>query len=140
MLKLINKHLNKKRNEKGFTLVELIVVIAILGILIAIAVPRFASTTDAAEKSAAEANHRTLVSVSQLYYANEGAWPASIADLGSGEDNAGLISESDFPGSGDPSYSITEEDTDTDTEFAITVTFDGEERTWTPSAGFTDWN
>jgi len=135
MLKLINKHLNKTRNEKGFTLVELIVVIAILGILIAIAVPRFGATTDAAEKSAAEANHRTLVSVSQLYYANEGTWPTEISDLVGKE----LITESDFPTGeeDDPKYSITEE-----SDITITVTFDGETRTWTPSAGFTeseDW-
>jgi prepilin-type N-terminal cleavage/methylation domain-containing protein len=133
MLKLINKHLNKTRNEKGFTLVELIVVIAILGILIAIAVPRFASTTNAAEKSAAEANHRTLVSVSQLYYANEGSWPTGIPAL-VGEE---LIAESDFPESGDPSYSITAA-TET-TDFTITVTFDGETRSWSPEEGFKDW-
>lgn len=133
MLKLINKHLNKTRNEKGFTLVELIVVIAILGILIAIAIPRFASTTNAAEKRTAEADHRTLVSVSQLHYANEGTWPANIAALGEGDDNAGLISTSDYPESGDPSFSITE-----DNDITITVTFDGAKRTWTPSAGFTE--
>ena len=130
MLKLINKHLNRTRNEKGFTLVELIVVIAILGILIAIAVPRFGATTDAAEKSAAEANHRTLVSVSQLYYANTGGWPEDIDALGT----EGLISTSDYSETGDPSY----EATGTGDDFTITVTFDSATKTWSPDTGFDD--
>lgn len=52
----------KIKNKKGFTLVELIVVIAILSILAAIAVPKFTDVTDSAAIGAAEANHRTLVS------------------------------------------------------------------------------
>ncbi|GEN55988.1 hypothetical protein GCM10012290_09670 [Halolactibacillus alkaliphilus] len=133
MLKLINKHLNKTRNEKGFTLVELIVVIAILGILIAIAVPRFASTTDAAEKRTAEANHRTLVSVSQLYYGNTGDWPADLDAL----DGADLINKEDYDDSGKTLYAVAGEEDGSDV--TITVTFDEETKTWTPAAGFSDW-
>lgn len=132
MLKLINKHLNKTRNEKGFTLVELIVVIAILGILIAIAVPRFASTTDAAEKRTADANHRTLVSVSQLYYANTGDWPENKDAL------SDLINEEDYDGSGKASYEVDGEDDGSDV--TITVTFGEKSKTWTPSDGFNDTN
>lgn len=52
---------NKRKNQKGFTLIELIVVIAILGILAAIAIPRLAGFTDRANSSAVVAEARTIL-------------------------------------------------------------------------------
>ena len=58
--------------KKGFTMIELIFVIVILGILASVAVPRLAATREDAEVSAAIANLRTLVSDASSYYVAHG--------------------------------------------------------------------
>jgi len=68
--------------RKGFTLVELLVVVAIIGILVLIAVPRFQSMTEGARRRTAEANHRLIISAITMHIANNnGAMPTSEADL-----------------------------------------------------------
>ena len=70
-----------KRNQKGFTLVELVVVIAILGILAAIAVPRFIASLEEARSTADEANMRVLQTAVDLFYAETEGYPADYAAL-----------------------------------------------------------
>ncbi|MDY6187815.1 MAG: type II secretion system protein [Campylobacter sp.] len=58
--------------KKGFTMIELIFVIVILGILASVAIPRLAATREDAEISATVANLRTLVSDASAYYTAKG--------------------------------------------------------------------
>ena len=50
----------QKRSKKGFTLAELLIVVAIIAVLVAIAVPIFVGALTKAEKATLEANERTL--------------------------------------------------------------------------------
>jgi prepilin-type N-terminal cleavage/methylation domain-containing protein len=68
-----------KRNlKKGFTLIELVVVIAILGILAGIAIPRFLDAAATARGAKIVADLRTLDSVMTLYYTKTGSYPFII--------------------------------------------------------------
>lgn len=70
----------KLRNKKGFTLIELIVVIVILGILAAVLIPRLSGFSDTAKKQADVASAKTLATAAATVYAKEGSDAAGTYD------------------------------------------------------------
>ena len=78
----MNKLMNKvRKNKKGFTLIELIVVMAILGILVLLAAPRFLNYTKQAEVTTMQADAKVLSNAALVYNTeNEGKWPVEDDD------------------------------------------------------------
>ena len=72
-----------RKGSKGFTLIELMIVVAIIGILAAVAIPRFADLVRKSREAATKGNLGTIRSAASIYYAdNEGLWPVSLTNLG----------------------------------------------------------
>ena len=81
------------KNKKGFTLVELVVVIAILGILAGIAIPRFMDATASARGAKVVADMRTIESSLSMHYAKRGNYYTGAADSTTAVDVAALVTE-----------------------------------------------
>ena len=67
--------------RKGFTMIELIFVIVILGILAAVAIPRLASTRDDAEIVKVGTNMTTIISDLGAFYTSQGKLAANIKEM-----------------------------------------------------------
>lgn len=82
----MKEKLKALKNKKGFTLIELIVVIAVIGILVLLAAPKFLGYTQDANVSAMEADAKVLSNAALVYNVeNDNTWPAGLAYVATGE-------------------------------------------------------
>lgn len=65
-------------NKKGFTLIELLIVVVIIGILAAIAIPKFANTKEKAYIATMKADLRNLVTAQEAYFADNSIYTTAL--------------------------------------------------------------
>jgi type IV pilus assembly protein PilA len=70
-----------KKSEKGFTLIEILIVVVIVAILAAISVPIYVDYVKSARASDAKTSINAIWQATQVYYQDKGTWPATTDDL-----------------------------------------------------------
>jgi prepilin-type N-terminal cleavage/methylation domain-containing protein len=75
-------------NRKGFTLIELLIVVVIIGILAAIAIPKFANTKEKAVLASMKSDLRNLVTAEEGFFSDNQTYAAAIGPVQSATDVA----------------------------------------------------
>ncbi|MFZ5433856.1 MAG: prepilin-type N-terminal cleavage/methylation domain-containing protein [Calditrichota bacterium] len=72
---------HRRRNEKGFTLIEILIVVVIVAILAAISVPIYVEYVKSARASDAKTTINAIWQSVQVFYQDKGDWPATVEEL-----------------------------------------------------------
>lgn len=75
------RKLNSKKNQKGFTLIELMIVIAIIGILAAIAIPQFSAYRERGYQASMKADANSIRIAEEAYFVDKNTYTAATGDL-----------------------------------------------------------
>ncbi|MCR9244079.1 MAG: type II secretion system protein GspG [bacterium] len=90
----MKNHQTGRRAQAGFTLVEIMVVIVILGLLATMVATNVIGASDEARSKTAQTSARTIHEAIKLYYSENGKLPESLEDLVSEEDDGRSYVES----------------------------------------------
>ncbi|HXY68981.1 MAG TPA: prepilin-type N-terminal cleavage/methylation domain-containing protein [Gemmatimonadales bacterium] len=88
------------RSTKGFTLIELLIVVVIIGILAAIAIPKFANTKEKAYIAGMKADLRNLVTAQEAYFADNVTYASVLTNLNYNVSAGNTVSISSATGTG----------------------------------------
>lgn len=69
-------------NRKGFTLIELLIVVVIIGVLAAIAIPKFANTKGKAYVTSLKSDLRNLINAQEAFFADSSRYTSNLGSLG----------------------------------------------------------
>jgi len=95
-------------NRKGFTLIELLIVVVIIGILAAIAIPKFATTKDKAKLASVKTDIRNYMTAQEAYFSDKALYGASADLAGAGYNFTFSTGNAATASSGDASgYNLT---------------------------------
>ena len=75
------RHARRVANNKGFTLLEILVVLVIMGFLIAMVAPRFAGMSDSAVDTVCDTNQSRMTSMISAYVTAKGGFPSNMTNL-----------------------------------------------------------
>lgn len=94
-----------RKKRKGFMLLELIIVVAIVGILAAVAVPNLVGMTDEAKAARIQSDLSAMGTAVEVYYVKNGAYPTSLDQL-VGSDNKGYLKKIPDPPDSKVKYAL----------------------------------
>ncbi len=97
----------KAQNRRGFTLIELLIVVVIIGILAAIAIPKFANTKSKAYIAAMKSDLRNLVTAEEAFFSDSTRYNAYDSTLLKYKPSTGVNPPVIVPGAGYWSATIT---------------------------------